>query len=844
MNDTALPPSAPWPAPTPLDPPAPDRHLPQLSAAGWLAASGASLLLVAAIIVVAGNWRTIDPVVRFSGLVASLLAVYFAAEASRRRFPTTSTSLATLAACLTAPVGVAAAATLGQPWSVCTLVGGVAALVATEVQSRRWKVAPLQAATVVAFGLAAVGLAAVTAVPVAVIGALGAGAALLLGSTRRAIALAVAVGLSPLLVALADAGIGTGTLARIGATGDALVWSAPLSCTIAAGVIAVLARRRSNPPLAIAGVAVFGAGVLTALGSGDVDVIVWCCVPALALLATEAVAAGRVDALWRPLARTATVPLGVGLASAALVSPFVAFVARWGEPAAAVADDRWYVPLSMWSVALVAVAAGSARRIGGSWLSLAPLAATAAALSTLAMAGAPMWTVAVAALIGWIVVSAVTSWSSWDVTTTPLATWVLLASFVDDGLAAFWFLALVVAGALAVVSCSVVGRRDAGFRSIVAAALAASGTSVVIGSIASAGESAPFQVGSLVFVGLIGLGVTIRPERSTWALGVAGYVTLVAVTDDPDLRISWFAVSTVAALAAAVAGSSRSLTGRRAHLAAAVTTVAAGLALAAADVDAGTSAVAASVVGIGLTGLATLDRRLTVGRTAGLVASMIAVVAGGVASPVFTSIALIVLGAQIGAVGLVLGRRWLLAVGAALTTGATVSVWWTTGTNRRMIHAIAPYGADGGDIAMAAAGAALIAGGWLLRRSFAVSSWLAYSPGLAMAGTWLVATQLEAGTDWATFGALIVGVAALAVGGVRRLGAPLVLGTLIVIATIVVSAGSRLASAPTWVWIAVGGTGLLVLAALVERSERPLLPVGRRSGQQQSFLEQFCEEFQ
>ncbi len=297
-------------------------------------------------------------------------------------------------------------------------------------------------------------------------------------------------------------------------------------------------------------------------------------------------------------------------------------------------------------------------------------------------------------------------------------------------------------------------------------------------------------------------------------------------------------------LAGAVAASSRSVTGRRAQVAAGLATVAGGLAMAAAGVDAGTSAIAASLVGIGLSGLAAVDRRLIVGQTAGVVASAIAVVASAAASPVFTSIALAVLGAQIIAAGLTTDRHRTRAIGGAITIGATISLWWTTGTNQWMIDAIAPHGADGGDVALAAASAALLVAGWLMRRTLACSSWLAYSPGLGMAGTWLVATQLEAGTDWATFGALIVGVAALAVGGVRRLGAPLVLGTLIVIATIVVSAGSRLATAPTWVWIAVGGTGLLVLAALVERSERPLLPVGRRSGRQQSFLEQFCEEFQ
>ena len=460
------------------------------------------------------------------------------------------------------------------------------------------------------------------------------------------------------------------------------------------------------------------------------------------------------------------------------------------------------------------------------------------------MAGAPMWSLPLAALLGWIVISAVTPWSSWDVTTATLAACVLLASFADEGIPVFWVSALVAAGAITVVSCSVVDRSDAGVRSIVAAALAALGTSVIVRAITPAAQSAPFQVGTLVFVGLIGLGVAIRPERSTWPLAFAGYLTLTTVTDDPDLAINWFAVATTAALAAAVAGSSRSLVGFRAQLAASIATVAGGLALAAAGVDAGTSAVAASLAGIGLTGLAMLDRRLVVGQTAGVTASTLAVVASAAATPVVTSIALAVLGAQIAVVGLTTGRRWAGPAGAAVAVGATVSLWWTTGTNQSVIDAIAPYGADGGDVAIAAASAALIVGGWLLRRTLAVSSWFAYSPGLGMAGTWLIATQLEAGTDWATFGALAVGTVALAVGGVRRLGAPLVLGTLMLGTTIVVSAGSRLAATPTWVWIAVGGVGLLVIAALIERSERPLLPVGRRADQQQSLLEQFCEEFE
>ena len=825
-------------------PPPIERVLPRLSAAGWLAGTGASLLLVASIIVVAGNWQSIDPIVRFSGLVSALLAVYFAAEAGRRRFPTTSTSLATLAACLTAPVGIAAAATLSQPWTVCTLVGGLAALVATEVQSRRWDVAPLKAGTVVAFGLAAVGAAALTSIPAPVIGAIGAASALLLGSRRRTLALAVTVGASPVLVALADADIGTGTLARIGATGDELVWSAPLSCAIAAFVIGVIAHRSQNAALAVTSLAVLGSGLATSLVSGEVGAVVWFCVPAIILLAAESTAAARTESVWRQLARTAAEPVGGILGAAALASPFVALAVRWAVSASDVASSRWYIPLALWAVALIAVTAGSARRCGGSWGSVAPIAAAAAALAALAMAGAPMWTTAIAALVGWIAISVVTPWSSWDATTASLATWVVLAAFVDEGRDAFWLAAIVVAGIATVVSCSVVGRKDAGFRTIVAAAIAALCATAIADGVADQARWSPDQLGTLLFIFLIAIGVGIRPERSLWPLGIAGYVAVVVITDNSTSAIDWFPVAVVALFAAAVAGTSRSLTDSRAHVVAAIATIAGGLALVAAGVDFGTSTVAASLAGIGLSGLAALDRRFVAGQTAGLVASIVAVVMSDSASPIFVSIAYAVLGAQIVAIGITTGRRWAVPIGAMLTGGATVSLWWATGTNQWVIDAIAPYGADGSDVALAAMTAALLVGGWLLRRTVPVSSWLAYSPGLGMAGTWLIATQLEAGTDWATFGALIVGTVALAVGGVRRLGAPLVLGTIMVIATILVSAGERLAATPTWAWIAVGGVGLLVIAALIERSERPLLPRGRRSNGQQSVVEQFCDEFQ
>ena len=188
-------------------------NLPRLSGPGWLATTGAALLLVAAVVVVAGQWSAIGPTARLAGLVGALFAVYFAAESARTRIPTTATALAVLAACVTAPVGIAAVAALQGRWPLCLTVGGLAAVVACEIQSRRWRVRTLKAATVAAAMLGIAGAASLTGVPAAVLGAVASVVALMLGAERRSIALALLVPIVPTLWLLADIGVGPGVLA-------------------------------------------------------------------------------------------------------------------------------------------------------------------------------------------------------------------------------------------------------------------------------------------------------------------------------------------------------------------------------------------------------------------------------------------------------------------------------------------------------------------------------------------------------------------------------------------------------------------------------------------------------
>lgn len=832
---------SPWPAPGSTTASMPDHAdappdettrtwgPPQLSAAGWLAATGASLLLVASIIVVAGNWQSIDPEIRFSGLVASLVAVYFAAEAGRRRIPSTSRALATLAAALTAPVGIAAAATLGQPWPVCTLVGGIAALAATELQSRRWDVPVLEAATVVAFGLAAVGLAALTSIPAPLIGAVGASAALLLGSVRRSVTLAVAVGLSPIVATLADAGVGPGTMARLGMTGAGLTWSAPVSCAIAATVIAVIAQRRSNQPLAVVALATFASGLVTGLVAGDAGPYIWWSLSPIALLAIEAIGATSADSVWRRLARTAATPLGLGIAVVALALPYIALWSSWlfevGDPTAV-------VPVGLAALGLVASAVGSSRR--NDWSTVAVVAAAAAGFAALVLGGLPLWIGALGALGAWAIVSAATPWRTWDLTTATMASWAVLAVLLDDAVPVGLRVVLVVVAGIAVtISVSVVRRTDEGFRLILSAG-------IVAVAVAALPTDDPVFIGTAIFAALIALGVSLRPDRSLWPLVSLSLIGLATIDDEPT---TWSSVVLTGIIALAYAGASRRADDPRIHVAAALATVTGGLALAASGVDAGTATMAGVVVGTALSGIALLDRRLLPALTAGLSATGLAVVASSFAGPVFVSIAVTMFGAQLALAGAVWRGRAGAVPGAVIAVTALCSSWWTTGTNDWTIDAIAPYGATGVDIVVGFLATLVLIAGRFARRNYAITSWLAYGPGLALAGSWLLASQLETGADWATFGALAIGVVALGIGGWRRLGAPLVAGTIMIGGTILLSAGPRLATTPTWTWIAAGGVGLLVVAALIERSERPLLPIGRRAQTKQSLLERFYEEF-
>jgi hypothetical protein len=263
------------------------RSLSAVPAAAWVAQVGCALVLVASAILVASSWDAIGRGFRFAGLVVGTARLIAAAERLRRGVPTTAGIVAHLGTFLGAPVGIAATSLLGFTWPTCLAVGGLLAIVATEVQARRWQRTTFHIGQVAAVGMAATGIAAVTSTTAGLIAAIASAGMLAIGAHRRAAGLALAAVLSPMLSALADAGIGAGVLERAGLVGVSLSWSGPLVGVLAAMVLGIVASQRSNNGPMMTAFAAPAIGAVSGLAEIDGSIIAWLSVPALVVILGE-----------------------------------------------------------------------------------------------------------------------------------------------------------------------------------------------------------------------------------------------------------------------------------------------------------------------------------------------------------------------------------------------------------------------------------------------------------------------------------------------------------------------------------------------------------------------------
>jgi hypothetical protein len=797
-------------------PPNPDRRGTARPVAAWLAATGGALVLTAAVIVVAGNWRDIAPGAKFGVLLVATAALGIAAERSRSVVPASARAVAHLAAALAAPVGIAALAVSGGTWPGCVIAGGLLASITCIVQARRWRAPLLEAAAVVAVGLALVGLAAVIPVPVGVLGAVA--ACVMLAARREigATALGLAGAAAPFLTVLAEQRIGPGTLDRIGATGPALAWGAPVAGFLAGGVLAVVATRRAAAPLAAAALAAPVIGVVTGLSTRRVDAVVWACLPGLALIALEAVLAAARTEPWCTVARPiANFGATIG---AALAVPLPGAIAL----AHATSGDVAPLPIVVSGAALSmsalrlgrsggrdaglvlagvsSVVIGLAVALGWPWLATSATAAAAAVVLARGRRLPPVVTAA-AWSIAFLGVARLDA-GRWQLPETVLAT-----------------LTAAVVATLAVELWLARGRAE-DRPDLVLTAIVATGA-LLVGFCSELHHATAFTValaGGVVYVAVR------RPERAASLLVAVLWVGALAAVapgrdGEPALGDDWFGLGIAAMAIAAATVWTRVRSLWVGHLAAVLAVAPVPYALAALGANAADPALGLVVVGIVLTGCSLVIVRSGPLASAGLAASVLAgIVAATDSQPLLVSVAATCGGLQCLLEGAIRGHTELTRVGAALTAAGGFGTWLTSGANAAVLGWLAPYGITGEDLAVAVTTLALFGAGALAGHRRALSSWVTAGPGAALAAAWLLGAQFTRDVAWSVPLALAGGVVAIAVGGWRRLAAPLILGTVTVAATVVASAGPRLAELGSWVWLTAGGIALIGLAVVVERA--------------------------
>jgi hypothetical protein len=205
-------------------------------------------------------------------------------------------------------------------------------------------------------------------------------------------------------------------------------------------------------------------------------------------------------------------------------------------------------------------------------------------------------------------------------------------------------------------------------------------------------------------------------------------------------------------------------------------------------------------------------------QTAGATAAVLGMVVGlglAAAEPAAFASAVMLAGALVCFGGLLTGRSSLAHAGAAVATlglfghlqlaGLEASEWYLT-----------PVGAQ------------MLIVGWQLRRAGRASSWVAYAPTILFLGGTAFVERTAGGSAGHALYAGAVGAAAVAIGGWRRLAAPLMVGTALLVAVSTHESLSSLASIATWMWFAVGGVALVAVGVGLERQDQSPVEAGRR----------------
>jgi hypothetical protein len=105
---------------------------------------------------------------------------------------------------------------------------------------------------------------------------------------------------------------------------------------------------------------------------------------------------------------------------------------------------------------------------------------------------------------------------------------------------------------------------------------------------------------------------------------------------------------------------------------------------------------------------------------------------------------------------------------------------------------------------------------------------VAYGPAIVLLGGSALLERLQNGSGVHALVAGAVGMAAVVVGGSKRLIAPLLLGTALLVALTGHESLGVTREVPTWGWLALGGSILLMSGVAMERLDTGPLESGKR----------------
>lgn len=803
---------------------------PSRAGAIWVAGTGAFLLLVACAVFVASNWDRIPPPAKLAA-ISFLTGVFLTAGRSlRRTLPGTAGALTHLGAFLI-PVDVMAMGVhLHASAEVIALVEGVVGAAAFWLIERSERSGLLRGASAAAVVVACAGFAGIAGIPAALVLAAVAGVGLIAGVRRAAVGWALIAGLAPLAAITGFAAADPPwVLTTFGLAGDAVRGWAALSGLLCATVLAVEAQRRTEPGLAVLALVTGVVGVGTSWASGSPSVDTNLVAAALVVLAAEVTALLlRHDPFWSRLTATLASVLELVAVAAALAGGLAVAAALGADaPPEGTGLAGLGAGLAITSASWV-IADLRRRDDDGQTAAIAlltgagdPFASVAAALcgagAVALLAGPPATGVALAGIAGLLVSSGRPSGRA------TAAVLVTAAPFCTGGEPAVTA-ALGVSGAVLLAWAAVlhveVAGSDVSRESEAAWGLAAASILPVAGAAVVLAGELPLTT---LLLGVIAV---------LWA--TAAVLDLASSSTTEGIGILPRAASLVALLPAAVAGADAWLI--------AILLVALAAIEAARRREPGIAATAAvslpaAILLVGTRLGVDLPELGLVLVSAAAASAAAALLAPDRWSPPATAITLVS-----GSAGVLLAVQdpstaasLALLVGTALLGAGILDDERTTAWAGAVLLALgieAHLGlaaVQASEAYLAPVCALLVALGWSTRRhDDHVTSWLAYGPAIVAMGGAALLERMDGGGQGHALIAGLVGVVAVAIGGSRRLAAPLFLGTALLVAVAGYESLAVTADLPTWVWLALGGSMLLGTGVGLERAETGPVEGGRR----------------